>query len=391
MKNKTLLILAILILALAACNLSQPAATPTSVPPTPLPTQAAPASPAESSLLRISFPDASTGWALASANTGAVLRTSDGGATWLDVTPPGLTGIGYSTTLSVLNVATAWVLAPNADYLSGKLYRTSDAGLTWTSFDAPFGGGYLQFLDASTGFALADLGAGAGSQAVELFQTTDGGATWLSVFNDDPTRPDSSGSLPLGGIKSGMTFLDASTGWVTGERPVNGEVYLFVTHNGGLDWAEQTIPLPSGYDAYMYLPQAPVFFGNDGFLPLMVDLPATSVITFYTTHDGGSTWSGNPSNSASQVPLGSRYTFADSTHGWSWDGGASIYVTTDAAQTWSAIPTSLNLGDNLAQVVFVPASGGAYNGWALTGQDSAGHSQLYHTTDNGSTWTQLVP
>ena len=51
---------------------------------------------------------------------------------------------------------------------------------------------------------------------MELFQTSDGGATWLSVYNNDPTRPDSSNSLPLSGIKNGMTFLDANTGWVTG-------------------------------------------------------------------------------------------------------------------------------------------------------------------------------
>jgi photosystem II stability/assembly factor-like uncharacterized protein len=418
MRSKVYLIISVLVLAMGACNLAQPAAigtgtpvpvtnSPTPVAPSPIPPTASPTPiPTDTNtplptppgvpfgpsptLVHISFHDANNGWGVASDGGGSILRTVDGGTTWLNVTPPGLTGIGISTRLSVLDLNTAWVLVPNADFFTGKLYRTSDAGLTWTSADAPFGGGYLQFLDLSTGLALADLGAGAGSQGVEMFQSSDGGATWLSVFNDDPSRSDSSNSLPLGGIKNGMTFLDANNGWVTGSRPVDGEVYLFATNDGGIDWAMQNIPLPAGYAAYQYTPQAPVFFGNDGFLPLIIDLSTTTAFTFYTTHDGGATWTGDPTNVSSLVAPG-HYAFADALHGWCWDGSTNLYITIDGALTWSKIPTNLDLSDRLSQLEFVPGTAGQFTGWALTSVDDAGHSQLYKTTDNGTTWTPLIP
>ena len=414
MKTRTIFILSMLVLITGACSLTQlpsdiqdtpivsidtptlPAAvadTPT--PPanaTTVPVSTLPSSPVGSSptLVKIAFLDASNGWGIAANDGGSILRTADGGASWVNVTPPGLTGLGLSTDISVLNVNTVWVLVPNADFFTGKLYRTTDGGLTWATFDAPFGGAYLQFLDGNTGRALADLGAGAGSQAVEMFQTSDGGATWLSVFNNDPGRPDSSGSLPLGGIKNGMTFLDANTGWVTGTRPMDGDVYLFVTHDGGVSWEQQSIPLPAGYESYQYMPQAPVFFGNDGFLPLVIYLSGTTDFTFYTTHDGGTTWTGDPNN-ATRVVTPGRYTFTDSLHGWSWDGGSNFYFTNDGTQIWGGMAASLDLSDRLAQLEFVPASIGQFTGWALTGTDDAGHSQLYRTADNGSSWTPLIP
>ena len=152
---------------------------------------------ASPALARIDFQDANNGWGIAVNDNGYVLRTVDGGSTWLNATPPGTGAIGLSATLTVLDTNTAWVLVPGTDFFSGTLYRTSDGGITWSSSPVPFGGALMQFLDGSTGRALADRGAGAGSEAVELFQTSDGGATWASVFHDDPGQPGSSDSLPL--------------------------------------------------------------------------------------------------------------------------------------------------------------------------------------------------
>jgi photosystem II stability/assembly factor-like uncharacterized protein len=341
-------------------------------------------------LLRIDFQDANNGWGIAANEGGTILRTVDGETTWLNATPPGLTGIGYSTDIYVMDVNNTWMQVPNVDFFTGMLYRSSDGGLTWSSFAAPFGGAIIQFLDASNGRALASRGVGLGSNSVEMYQTSDGGATWISVFNNDPTRSDSSDSLPLSGIKNGMTFLDANTGWVTGTRPVGGEVYLFITHDGGVSWAQQSIPLPPGYEIYQYMPQAPVFFGGTGFLPLMIYLSATTDFTFFTTHDGGASWSGDPANTNDVITPG-HYAFVDPIHGWCWDGGINLYFTTDGAKTWSRMLTSLDLSGRLSQLEFVPGTAGQFIGWTLTSMDDAGRSQLYKTTDNGITWMQLIP
>jgi photosystem II stability/assembly factor-like uncharacterized protein len=403
MAKKATLILSALLLVLGACNSVSPganlAATPINTSSAPVPavlTTTTPLPPPDlpifpiPTLVQIHFLDSTNGWGIAANESGAILRTVDGGETWLNTTPKDLTGIGYSTDLSVLNANTVWILVPNVDFYTGMLYHTSDGGLTWTSVAVPFGGANLQFLNESTGRALADRGAGMGSNSVEMYQSSDGGENWISVFNNDPTRPDSSGSLPLGGIKNGMTFLDANTGWVTGTRPVDGEIYLFVTHDGGATWSQQFIPLPMGYESYQYVPQAPVIFGNDGFLPLIIVLPGMTDFTFYTTQDGGTTWTGDPSNATRVISPG-RIAFIDSQHGWSWDGGAIFYTTSDGGQIWGGSSTSLDLSGQLSKIEFVAGTTGGYTGWALTGVDGAGHSQLYQTTDNGNTWITLVP
>lgn len=355
-----------------------PAASETPVAPA-LPVVASPA------LARIDFQDANNGWGSSVNANGFVLRTVDGGSTWLNASPPGIGPIGLSTSLTVLDTNHAWVLVPGTDYFSGTLYRSSDGGISWSSGTVPFGGALIQFQDGDRGYALADRGGRAGSESVELFQTSDSGATWNSVFHDDPGQPGSSDSLPLAGIKNGMSFSDAQTGWVTGSLPADGEVYLYITHDGGVSWAQQSLPLPAGYAAYQYMPQAPVFFGKDGFLPLIIYRSGTTDLTFYTSHDGGLSWSGDPAN-ANKVIKPCLPAFADALNLWCWDGGDSLYSSRDGAQTWEITKPGLNLAGNLTQLEFVPGQ----TGWALTRLDENGHSQLYRTTD-GIHWKPLIP
>ena len=357
-----------------------PVPTASAVPATPaLPVLASPA------LVQIDFQDANSGWGIAVNAKGSVLRTVDGGSTWYNATPPGVGRLGVSASLAVLDSNTAWVLAPGTDFFSDTLYRTGDGGVTWSSNTVPFSGAYLQFLDPNTGRALAERDSGAGAEAVELFQTADGGAHWTSVFHDDPGRLGSSDSLPLAGIKNGMSFIDANTGWVTGSVPMDGEVYLYVTRDGGVSWSQQNLPLPAGYEKYQYLTQAPVFFGKEGFLPLTIYRPNEADLTNYTTRDGGLTWSGDPSNPAQVIKPGLP-SFADGLHAWCWDGSATMYTSHDGAQTWQDLQPGLDLSGNLSRLEFVPG----YTGWALTRLDETGHSQLYRTTD-GLHWTPLIP
>jgi hypothetical protein len=73
------------------------------------------------------------GWAI---TDNAILRTTDGGSTWYNVSPQGVTNFGYSTGNTFLNASQAWVLVADANdpMGSGMLYRTSDGGLTWTFY-----------------------------------------------------------------------------------------------------------------------------------------------------------------------------------------------------------------------------------------------------------------
>jgi photosystem II stability/assembly factor-like uncharacterized protein len=404
MNSKNTIITALLILALSVLACSLPKLTPTEVVPTSEPTTleetvtldtsgAIPLPPDLSvivspSLVYIDFQDTQNGWAIGTSEGGYILRTQDSGNTWLKVTPPGMAEVSYSTRLFVLDVNTAWALIPGDDFYTGSLYRTLDGGASWTSNTVPFSGGDLQFLDTSTGRILADRGAGAGSNAVELYQTSDGGVTWTSVFHNDPSQSGSSDSLPLGGIKSGMTFIDADTGWVTGSRPMEGDIYLYVTHDGGRSWVFQAISIPADLANCQFNTYPPIFFGEDGFLPIYINFYSGPVEqVFYITHDGGASWAADPTSASQVVVPAGQYVFADALHGFSWNGGPDIIFTTDGAQTWSGGSTDLDLSDSLWMIDFIDGS----MGWALTGPGDSGMAALYQTLDGGHTWTQLIP
>src|SRR6266498_5697360 len=146
----------------------------------------------------------------------------------------------------MLDMNHAWVQKPEFENFpnSGVLYRTTDGGLTWKDSDVPFSRGNLKVLDANHGWVLADLGVGAGSNAVAVYQTTDGGATWEQTYINDPNVANPSDSLPLGGIKSDLVPLNMSTAWVTGVVYASGEIYLYRTDDGGHGWKEVSVPLP---------------------------------------------------------------------------------------------------------------------------------------------------
>ena len=117
-----------------------------------------------------------------------------------------------------------------------RLQRSLDGGASWTSNPVPFSGGDLQFLDASTGRILADRGAGAGSNAVELYQTSDGGTTWTQI-----TGWTGSG---VGDVRD-LWFVNDHVGFMAYDS-VAPLGTILRTINGGLDWEVITTPTNAG-------------------------------------------------------------------------------------------------------------------------------------------------
>ncbi len=330
-------------------------------------------------LVQFHFINENDGWGTTETK---VVRTNDGGVTWYDATPPTLAEANYAP-FAFLDPQTAWVLISSADFTLGTLYRTDDGGLDWGTYSVPFGMASLQFLDSQNGFALAALGAGAGSEAVALFKTTDGGLTWTRVFINDPTVEGSSDSLPLGGQKTGFTFLDGSRGWVGGSVPVDGYIYLYATQDGGVTWNETNLALPAGYESAQTSNDAPQFFSaTDGILAVTLVSPSEAgpLAVIYRTTDGGLTWTpGQPI--ARDLPAD----FHSFNEGVIW-GISEFLVTRDAGQTWGAVVPNENFSDVITSFQFASS----LVGWALVSRDSADTS-LYKTTNGGATWTLLIP
>ena len=378
MKQKLIFPIFVLVLAILACNMpvSTPALLITAVN---TPTAEAPLTEiASPQITDLQMLDAINGWAIGDTN---VLRTTDGGATWYDVTPAGINGVDVTAGRFFLDPSNAWVTTSGATTTTGTLHHTIDGGHTWSSIAIPFGGASLQFLDASDGWALVGLGAGMSHEAVAVFRTHDGGTTWNQVFIDDPMVSGSTDTLPLVGDKNGIVALDGNRGWVTGEQPSSDFIYVYISQDGGATWVQQTINMPAGYSGAMTNAFLPRFFNStNGVLPvgLYFETPGT---VFYLSNDGGLTW--NPST---PVVLNGSYSIASQVDFFLWDGGPALYVSHDSGSTWSTVKPNININDTLLSFQFVNAT----TGWAVT-SDINNHYSLYKTTDGGATWLSSIP
>jgi photosystem II stability/assembly factor-like uncharacterized protein len=356
------------------------------IPPTPFPDTPAPAvinaplveSPA---LVAISFFNELDGWGMTETQ---IVRTNDGGITWYNVTPPDLTEAGYSVDLFVLDAHQAWIQNPDFDNFpnSGFMHRTSDGGITWTKTATPFSRAHITFLDSNHAWALADLGVGAGSNAVSVYQTSDGGATWLQTYTNDPNNANAKESLPLGGLKSGLAPVNMQTAFVHGVVYSQGTVYLFRTDDGGANWNAATLPLPVGAENYeLSIDQMRFVSSVDGYI--VMRLTGENYQTaLYVTHDGGNTWSLAPA----LVQSSGSADFLSATELMLYIGG-QFHVTRDAAQSWDVASPDVVFGDAFAMMDFV----NTLTGWVITLDPATGHRSLYRTTDGGATWSPLIP
>jgi len=322
--------------------------------------------------------DAHNGWGVTDTS---LLRTVDGGVTWVNITPPGVTSLGYSSSVFFFDPSKGWVVVAAPDYVNGTLYCTTDGGINWTSGSVPFGGGQFSFIDANTGFVLVGRGVAAGSSAVDVYDTSDGGATWNPVYIMQPGGDNTINSLPFGGQKSGITFLDNQHGWVGGNIPMDGYVYLYASSDGGHTWVKQNVSLPAGYQTSM-TEALPVKFvnGKDGILPVSL-LKDSSMLDFFITHDSGLTWS-----TTTPVSGNNRYSIISLEDILVWDGGTYLHLTHDGGLSWNTITTNVNVSDTLMKFDFVDA----LTGWMLTG-DANNHHTFYKTVDGGATWNNLIP
>ncbi len=364
----------------AEAELEAPTGTPapladdTSLPPT----IAAPivSSPGITSLHMINELD---GWAITES---AILRTPDGGSTWYNVSPQGVTVFGFGTANTFLNASQAWVMVTDwSDPVgSGLLYRTSDGGLTWTVYPVSFGGGDLTFIDDENGWMMASLGVAAGSMAVAIYQTDDGGATWTQTYTNDPNLENASDSLPLSGIKSNLTPLDTKTAWVGGVVYAPETFYLYKTSDGGQNWAAQTLPAAPGMqNTEVSIDSGPIFTTpNDGILPIRF-AGETYRTGFYVTRDGGVNW-----EFVTFLPGAGSADFISPSDGFFWTG-EQFFVTEDGAQTWTTINSDVLFGESFAGMDFVNTR----TGWVWT-YNETGQYGLYKTTDGGATWVSMV-
>lgn len=173
----------------------------------------------QSSLRDVFFVHPDTGFVV--GNVGVILRTVDGGRSWQrrDLSNAGSSVNG----IFARSGRRAWVTQ------NDQILATTDGGQSWNvayTYNGPltiFAFRFLEFPTAQTGYAVGGRSGSSGSVA-QVIKTTDGGQTWTLL-------PSLAGAVPMKAA-SAVAFPDAQNGYVA---DVDGR--LFRTQDGGVSWS----------------------------------------------------------------------------------------------------------------------------------------------------------
>jgi photosystem II stability/assembly factor-like uncharacterized protein len=151
---------------------------------------------------------------------------------------------------------------------------------------------YIASISAKDGWKLVYHPLGMFHQGVELLRTEDNGKTWIKIA-EAPAKGE--GAIQVGGDKTGVSFLNLQTGWMTAIIPKEDDIWLYQTKDGGVTWAKQPLDIPSEFHHSEFRPMPPVFFSpHNGLLipnPASSDSTLTPHSLLYVTTDGGEHWS----------------------------------------------------------------------------------------------------
>ncbi|MFJ1805805.1 MULTISPECIES: oxidoreductase [unclassified Streptomyces] len=183
--------------------------------------------------------DRDTAWV--AGTQGTVLRTTDGGESWRNVSPPGAADLQFRD-IEAFDARRAVVLAIGEGEAS-RVYRTEDGGTTWTeSFrntDAHAFYDCLTFFDRRHGLAMSDPVDG----KFRILSTGDGGRSWKVLPNDGmPAALAGEAGFAASGqclVASGAKDVWLATGGAARARVLHSS-------DRGLTWTATDTPVPAG-------------------------------------------------------------------------------------------------------------------------------------------------
>ncbi|MGA5900850.1 WD40/YVTN/BNR-like repeat-containing protein [Streptomyces venetus] len=263
---------------------------------------------------------------------GTVLRTTDGGSTWRNVSPPGAAELQFRD-VEAFDARRAVVLAIGEGEAS-RAYRTDDGGATWTeSFrntDPKAFYDCLAFFDHRHGLAMSDPVDG----RFRVLSTGDGGRSWKMLPDAGmPAAQEGEAGFAASGqclVTSGPKDVWLATGGAARARVLHSA-------DRGLTWTATDTPLPAGDPARGVFALAfrdrthGLAVGGD-FNPGRPSPDAAA-----RTGDGGRTW-----RPATAPPPAYRSGVAWLPHSRSTAlavGPTGTDLTTDGGRTWRTVDT----------------------------------------------------
>jgi photosystem II stability/assembly factor-like uncharacterized protein len=222
--------------------------------------------------------------------------------------------------------------------------------------------GRIAFVNANDGWLLS-VGSPAtqcSGQAVTLWRTTDGAATWTSV---GPS------GIAAAQCKDSIAFSDTLHGYIGSWDP-NTQPRVYRTDDGGKTWNGSMLPNPPAQrpDAVGDFVNVTLVSAQGGNAP--------DRYTAFRSTDRGATWTSVSTGPIASIPI----VFVSATR-WLQIAAPNLSLeTTDTGSTWHAFTTDYSQAAPVApQIVF----GDANTGYATV------RGSIQRTVDGGAHWTGL--
>ncbi|MGH7523830.1 MAG: YCF48-related protein [Gemmatimonadales bacterium] len=272
----------------------------------------------------MSFPDAKHGWVV--SDQGDILATKDSGVTWTQQA----SGLGPLRNVDFIDSTRgfAGTVGGSATMPSAKFYRTTDGGATWTDITSSVSAAPIGFCGI-THFGNHVYVVGRYFQATDYYTSDDGGVTWRY--------------RSLSGLMAGLVdvvFVDQSTGFIGGTGPsssLEGPATILKTTDGGLSWRTVFNAAGPGWAWKIFPVTASVIYASiesdDGTYRVVKSVDGGETWAIQIVATGQRPLPGWP-------PGLQGIGFLDINVGWVGGFFTGMFATTNGGLTWSPVPVA---------------------------------------------------
>ncbi len=234
----------------------------------------------------------------------------------------------------------------------------------------------ISVVDDNTAWILGYDGTGGGANFIDYALTTDGGNTFV---------PGTVGSDTIYQF-SNISAISATTAWVSMFNHVAGSGGgIWQTTDGGASWLQQGAGVI--YDANSFPNFVHFWDANNG---VTMGDPNNLYFEIWTTGDGGANWTrvpqaNIPANQSGEYGIVNWYdVIGDNV--WFYTNKGRVFRSNDKGLTWAMSPMH-NLTTQSINLKFFDANNGISNIAATDGS----FVTSYQTTDGGVSWSSYVP